>query len=568
MKCLYSLIIIAILPTIGWSSHKKDPLKGIRIEVETFGTQGNQRIYQNLKKMYKQDQSDLERIELTSHKGSKRAFDPKKAQENREIEHFLTDSTPKEAFEGSETIFNSGKKYIETPAIGLGSYQETETFIEEEIALHTCQEQGLYQFYIDQIRHVSVAPEVRKQVKKCQGHKEVTPVSWGKSALTKRHNIEKKLKKDPTIHSYTVRQESAKLLLSVLVASYYHVDDTFCKNFITKEVVTQPRKETDRWISERLSQEGDIESDPNCEIIHTIPLDQPSVKTIDRESIYRDSWKRRLVVSCGKDENSQCRRLREQNGILVEKKCLRTSQSGECALWEKCYDLGRKAPSHRQNLTFSDQEIWGLQDQLTRSHEKNGEFERAISTLSIIASSGQDTQIDAQSASIFQGESAKCQRNCAKELYDCCRSLDGIAVNLHLAQCTQEEKTLAQDRHQGKCHYVGSKKSGLNLNTNQVYCCFSSQIARVFQEQGRQQLGIEWGSAESPSCRGLTLEEIQSIDFDQLDLTEIIETFPEKISRAELKKKFQDVLSHHQPRPSHIEQNTQNAIREEMTHVH
>ena len=47
---------------------------------------------------------------------------------------------------------------------------------------------------------------------------------------------------------------------------------------------------------------------------------------------------------------------------------------------------------------------------------------------------------------------------------------------------------------------------------------FNSKLGRILQQQGRGQLGVGWGS-----CRGLTVAEIEGIDFASLDLNEFTE---------------------------------------------
>ena len=56
-----------------------------------------------------------------------------------------------------------------------------------------------------------------------------------------------------------------------------------------------------------------------------------------------------------------------------------------------------------------------------------------------------------------------------------------------------------------------------------VYCCFNSILARLIHEQGRPQLNIPWGSVNAPNCRGLTPEELGSIDFSRVDLREYMQ---------------------------------------------
>jgi len=58
-----------------------------------------------------------------------------------------------------------------------------------------------------------------------------------------------------------------------------------------------------------------------------------------------------------------------------------------------------------------------------------------------------------------------------------------------------------------------------------TYCCFSSKLGRILQEQGRPLIasfgpGGAWGEPKNPNCRGFTPEEFQMLDFDRIDLSE------------------------------------------------
>jgi conjugal transfer mating pair stabilization protein TraN len=54
------------------------------------------------------------------------------------------------------------------------------------------------------------------------------------------------------------------------------------------------------------------------------------------------------------------------------------------------------------------------------------------------------------------------------------------------------------------------------------YCCFSSPLSRIIQEQVRPQLALTWGSAQSPSCTGLSLDQIARVDWRTVNLDEWI----------------------------------------------
>ena len=115
------------------------------------------------------------------------------------------------------------------------------------------------------------------------------------------------------------------------------------------------------------------------------------------------------------------------------------------------------------------------------------------------------------------------RRACTIRLFglaDCCRN-DGLLEGL--AGCSASERELARERHDGNTHYLGkrcAKKTffGICIRHEKVWCTFGSKLGRILQEQGRGELGRGWSD-----CRGFTVAEIESIDFDRLDLSEFTE---------------------------------------------
>ena len=117
----------------------------------------------------------------------------------------------------------------------------------------------------------------------------------------------------------------------------------------------------------------------------------------------------------------------------------------------------------------------------------------------------------------------------------CC---DKDKVFLGLVSCNQTEKDLAVQNKKKLCHYIGnycSKKINFGFTKvcvqhKDTYCCFNSVLARIIQEQGRPQLKIEWGGAESPNCRGLKPEEFEKIDFSRIDFSEFEQSIMPNVS--------------------------------------
>jgi hypothetical protein len=128
---------------------------------------------------------------------------------------------------------------------------------------------------------------------------------------------------------------------------------------------------------------------------------------------------------------------------------------------------------------------------------------------------------------IFTGSGEGCRRTIASGLTrDCC------ALDTALLGCNANEELLQTKRQNGQCVQIGTYCSrDVNLLFGSVcvehttsFCCFSSKLTRIIQEQGRPQLGIGWGSAQSPDCRGFTPEELQRINFQAIDFSEYSST--------------------------------------------
>jgi conjugal transfer mating pair stabilization protein TraN len=92
--------------------------------------------------------------------------------------------------------------------------------------------------------------------------------------------------------------------------------------------------------------------------------------------------------------------------------------------------------------------------------------------------------------------------------------------------CPADDMTTALMADSGYCHLIGehcvTEMLGSCTQSERVYCCFNSKLARIIQEQGRAQVpGMNvWGDAENPNCRGFTPTEFQALDFSKIDLTE------------------------------------------------
>lgn len=104
----------------------------------------------------------------------------------------------------------------------------------------------------------------------------------------------------------------------------------------------------------------------------------------------------------------------------------------------------------------------------------------------------------------------------------------GIAIAIMALQqylkCGQEEVLTAMKRKADLCHYVGSycgqKALGGCIKKVESQCCYVSKLTKIVNVGGKEQLDMDFGTPEAPTCEGFTAQEMEQLDFSKLDLSE------------------------------------------------
>ena len=120
-------------------------------------------------------------------------------------------------------------------------------------------------------------------------------------------------------------------------------------------------------------------------------------------------------------------------------------------------------------------------------------------------------------------ESLYSQRGLVCCLIDLYAYVATVAVIQMIYKCTSEE--FVECKSGVKKLYVcwivlQVKDLGSCIEKRQAYCCFSSPLSRIINEQVRNQFGENYGSAKNPQCKGIPLDQISEIDWDQINLDE------------------------------------------------
>lgn len=210
---------------------------------------------------------------------------------------------------------------------------------------------------------------------------------------------------------------------------------------------------------------------------------------------------------------------------LATRQCAFYSGEGTCLHEYATYSCESK-PSGKVMICGGD--VFCLDGECDKAQSgKSNDFGEAVSQLAALAAAGKDVAaLNGIDVRAFTGQAKFCKK-AAAGYSNCCKD-SGWGQDIGLAKCSSDEKALAKAKTNKLTVSVGefcSKKVlGVFLEKKRSYCQFDSKLAQIVQQQGRNgQLHISFGSSKHPDCRGITVDELQQIKFDQLDLTNFYE---------------------------------------------
>ena len=214
------------------------------------------------------------------------------------------------------------------------------------------------------------------------------------------------------------------------------------------------------------------------------------------------------------------------NCSFQSSKCLNFSEANICNFTQNLYSCATTTTTSTANVTCGSN-VYCTNGQCTKieAYSDTKDFVKSVSYIQALNQMGKDSDPSADNVKIFTGAKNSCDKDNIS-YNNCCRD-SGWGQDYLSANCKENEIALMKSQEKKLCHYVGSYCSkkipiiGTCQTTTKSYCCFGSKISRVINEQGKAQLGIDWGSGASPDCRGLTANELQNLKFDTMDLSEI-----------------------------------------------
>lgn len=206
---------------------------------------------------------------------------------------------------------------------------------------------------------------------------------------------------------------------------------------------------------------------------------------------------------------------------LATRQCAFKSEEGVCLHENATFSCETKTSG---KVMVCGGDVFCLDGECDKAQNgSNNDFAHAVSQLAAVAAAGKDVAaLNGIDVKAFTGKAKFCKKF-AVGFSNCCKD-SGWGNDLGLASCSSDEKALGKAKEKKLTVSIGefcSKKVlGICLEKKRSYCQFDSKLAQIVQQQGRAwQLGIGFGKAKSPDCRGITVEELQRVNFDKLDFS-------------------------------------------------
>lgn len=236
--------------------------------------------------------------------------------------------------------------------------------------------------------------------------------------------------------------------------------------------------------------------------------------------ITRDCWQETMAYACSFPAKDDCGPLRARGCAQINSDC-KQRIGNACVVYQQTYQC-KDSPRTTFQIAGGDTPFCMDGNCRDQSWDPNNEMMTSVAQLSIL----KEMQGNLKNGFLFKGDDNRCSKY-VLSFKDCCGSAKGWGTDMGLSSCSANEKLLNKRRKLGLCHYVGTycakKVLGQCVKKKTSYCCFGSKLLKAFQEQGRAQIRMGWGSAKHPLCRGFSISEIQRIDFSKLDLREVFE---------------------------------------------
>lgn len=253
------------------------------------------------------------------------------------------------------------------------------------------------------------------------------------------------------------------------------------------------------------------------------------------------------VYECSFKGPDTCGPLRERGCVQVHSECSHKIGQ-ECVQWKQTLSCSKR----ENTLTFGpkvNSKIYFGED--PKSAENHEDFQKSmgqLATLEALQKSIREERGNTTIPQVFKGTTSYCTTAFAG-FKECCKGGRGWGVSMGLAGCSEEDKKTVELNNKQQCvdlgEFCAERFLGICIRKKKTFCCYPSKIVRLVSKSGKGQLGIPFGDAENPNCRGFTVDELSKIDFSKIDFQELHEEFQSLMTKSmgEIKKNSKIIVN-------------------------
>jgi conjugal transfer mating pair stabilization protein TraN len=262
-----------------------------------------------------------------------------------------------------------------------------------------------------------------------------------------------------------------------------------------------------------------------CKATQNTCLVGGGTKILDGIPVTEPCWQTNQYYSCGLSGGDTCGALQNEGCSQLSGSCIQ-SFDGTCLQYQDTYTCDTQSCSGQENICGGQYFcIDGGSQCYEDSPTQNQKFGKDDAEMAAAANAAQSIFQNQGSLLAFGGDAMSCSVAPLGVLNCCADSGWGKGA---LLQCSTEEQKLGLARENHTASYVGTYCAhsfmGICTSTRESYCVFPGILARDVQEQGRvDQLGIGFGDPRNPDCMGLTVQQLQAIDFSKINFSNAVD---------------------------------------------
>ena len=254
----------------------------------------------------------------------------------------------------------------------------------------------------------------------------------------------------------------------------------------------------------------------SCHMTHTVCSQPRGTRMIDGLPVTENCWQQQQTYHCGQPDDGSCAALVAKGCSSSTSTCA-VKQDGHCVQFNETWSCPIRQ-CDGQGLACGGQFFCMAGHCSPEDKKPNHDFGQAVAGLAALAAAGKDFD-KSHGVTAFTGSVMHCSV-WTTDAKNCC------SINGWLIGCHEDEKKLAKARQKKLTVHVGDYKAtcalGKCVERVETYCVFGSKLARLIQQVGRsEQLGISFGSAKQANCRGISPQELQQIDFNRIDFSDV-----------------------------------------------